>query len=92
MHIPYKTLSKILLISVCIVVLAACRNQQGYSVSPSESIPAHSVFKPLPPNASPQLKQLIEAAVAQAGVTKGYDPSSVNLFAWTIKGHYRYFR
>ena|SRR5258705_8853360 len=79
MHIHYKTLSKILLICVCMVAFAACQRQQSYSVSPSESIPAHPVFKPLPPHASPQLKQLIEAAVAQAGVTKGYDPSYLKL-------------
>lgn len=45
----------------------------------SEAVPENPVFKPLPPNSSPQLKQLIEGAVAQAGVTTGYDPAYVRL-------------
>jgi uncharacterized protein YijF (DUF1287 family) len=38
-----------------------------------------SVAKPLAANASPQLKQLIEAAVEQSKVTTGYDPSWVKI-------------
>ena len=42
-------------------------------VSPSPRI------KPLPDNVSPQLKQMLEGAIAQAGVTTGYDPAYVAL-------------
>jgi uncharacterized protein YijF (DUF1287 family) len=37
------------------------------------------VTQPLPRDASPQLKQLIDGAVAQSNVTTGYDPSYVKL-------------
>ena len=42
-------------------------------------VPEHSVYKSLPENAPPQLKKFIDSAVAQAGVTTGYDPSYVRL-------------
>ncbi len=42
-------------------------------------IPPTSVAKPLPPNASPQLKQLVDAAIEQSKVTTGYDPSYVKI-------------
>lgn len=37
------------------------------------------VARPLPTNASPQLQQLIEAAIEQSKVTTGYDPSYVGI-------------
>jgi uncharacterized protein YijF (DUF1287 family) len=42
-------------------------------------VPPSPVIKPLPDNASPQLKQMLEGAIAQAGVTTGYDPAYVAL-------------
>lgn len=42
-------------------------------------IPPTSVAKPLPRNSSPQLIQLVDAAVEQTKITTGYDPSYVKL-------------
>ena len=42
-------------------------------------MPPNPTVKPLPDNASPQLKQMLEGAIAQAGVTTGYDPAYVAL-------------
>src|SRR5438105_9086328 len=41
--------------------------------------PTSSMLRPLPDNASPQLKQVVAAAIDQVGVTTGYDPSYVKL-------------
>ena len=43
------------------------------AVEPSPSV------MPLPPTASPQLKQFLEAAIAQSKVTTGYDPAWVKI-------------
>ena len=40
---------------------------------------APTITKPLPANASPQLTQLVEAAIAQTKVTTGYDPAYVGI-------------
>ncbi len=42
------------------------------------AVPSPTV-KPLPANASPQLKQFLEAAIEQSKVTKGYDPAWVKI-------------
>ena len=42
-------------------------------------MPTNPIVKPLPDNASPQLRQMLDGAIAQAGVTTGYDPSYVAL-------------
>lgn len=42
------------------------------------AVPSPSVM-PLPPTASPQLKQFLEAAIAQSKVTTGYDPAWVKI-------------
>jgi uncharacterized protein YijF (DUF1287 family) len=65
-------------ISLAIVVSAGCQ-QRSYPRRVSDAVPANPILKPLPPNASPQLKQLIDGAVAQAGVTTGYDASYVKI-------------
>ena len=49
------------------------------TVDPSPAVPQSPKIKPLPDNASPQLKQMLEGAIAQAGVTTGYDPAYVAL-------------
>jgi uncharacterized protein len=66
-------------LAVCLLSALANCHRQAYSVRSREAVPPHPVFKPLPLQASPQLKQLIDGAVAQAGVTTGYDPSYVKL-------------
>jgi len=54
--------------------MAACR-APSHRGSAKGALPDRPVFKPLPANSSPQLKQLIDGAVSQAGITTGYDPS-----------------
>ncbi len=67
-----------LLILICVLVAIGCEEQQ-YVVGRGPALPPHPIVKPLPDNASPQLKQMLEGAIAQAGVTTGYDPSYVAL-------------
>ena len=52
------------------------RNVQHYR--PGERPPA-SILQPLPANTSPELKQVVAAAIDQVGVTTAYDPSYVEL-------------
>ncbi len=48
--------------------------------TPAAAAPApSSVARPLPANASLQLRQLVEAAIEQSKVTTGYDPSWVKI-------------
>ncbi|HEV7797548.1 MAG TPA: DUF1287 domain-containing protein [Pyrinomonadaceae bacterium] len=72
--------SSSLLLPVCLILLSAAGCQRAgpdpksvaaIAVTPTPS----SVARPLAANASPQLKQLVEAAVEQSKVTTGYDPS-----------------
>jgi len=65
-------------ICLAMVVSAGCQHR-SYQRRVSEAVPPNPILKPLPPNASPQLKQLIDGAVAQAGVTTGYDPSYIKI-------------
>src|SRR6266576_4164835 len=67
-------------IAICLMLSAtiSCqRSSQRRAVA--EVIPPPSVVRPLPANASPQLKQLIDAAIEQSKVTTGYDPSWVKI-------------
>lgn len=67
-----------LLLLIC--VLAACSCQQQTQVVPrGQAGPPNPTVKSLPENASPQLEQMLDGAIAQAGVTTGYDPSYVAL-------------
>ena len=69
----------LLLLFVICGSLLGCKRQ---TVPPSTNagvIPDRPTYKQLPANASPDLKKFIDAAVAQAGVTTGYDPSYVRL-------------
>jgi uncharacterized protein YijF (DUF1287 family) len=43
------------------------------------AIPPRPKIKALPDNAAPQLKQMLDGAIAQAGVTTEYDPAYVAL-------------
>src|SRR5688572_13540679 len=57
--------------------LAGCQQQdppRAYAPKPSPSI-----TKSLATNASPQLKQLVDAAIEQTKVTTGYDPAYVGI-------------
>ena len=69
-------------LSVLAVLTAGCNRptpgrKLANAVSPAPS-PAVSA-NPLPAQASPQLKQLVAAAVEQSKVTTGYDPSWVKI-------------
>src|SRR3979490_695411 len=69
-------------LSICLILIAVTSCQRRQYVTRNGVvvvIPPASVAKPLPPNASPQLKQFIEAAIEQSKVTTGYDPSYVKL-------------
>jgi uncharacterized protein YijF (DUF1287 family) len=49
------------------------------AISHGPAAPPSPDIKPLPANASPKLKQMLEGAIAQAGVTTSYDPAYVAL-------------
>src|SRR6059036_1899083 len=66
-------------VSLCLLLVFTGCSSRTHSGNPRTAVPAHPAFKPLPPNSSPQLKQLVDGAVAQAGVTTGYDPSYVSI-------------
>jgi uncharacterized protein YijF (DUF1287 family) len=71
---------RLILFTVGLLTIAAGGCQRQYATSRSTPpVPSASVVQPLPPQSSPQLKQFIEAAVAQRKVTTGYDPSYVKL-------------
>lgn len=67
-----------LILLICVLLASGCQ-QQTRVVHRGPAVPANPIVKPLPDNASPQLKQMLDGAIAQAGVTTGYDPSYVAL-------------
>jgi uncharacterized protein len=67
-----------LFLLMCVLAASGCQ-QRTHVVSRGPAVPPHPRVKPLPDNASPQLKQMLDGAIAQAGVTTGYDPSYVAL-------------
>jgi uncharacterized protein YijF (DUF1287 family) len=73
-------LSRQFLIAVGLTLIAAvsCQRTDQRRGVPVIT-PPPSVARPLPPNASPQLKQFVEAAIEQSKVTTDYDPSYVKI-------------
>jgi len=67
-----------LLVLILCLVIVGCR-QPTRTNSAKGAIPEHPKYKPLAQNSSPQLQNVIAAAVAQAGVTTGYDPNYVGI-------------
>ena len=67
-----------LLLLVCVLAVSGCQRHSRV-VSRKPAVPANVSVRPLPNNAPPQLKQMLEGAIAQAGVTTGYDPAYVKL-------------
>ena len=67
-----------LLLLIGVLAASACQRQTRV-VNRGPAVPPDPIVKPLPDNAPPQLKQMLDGAVAQAGVTTGYDPSYVKL-------------
>src|SRR6185503_19604307 len=72
----YNYLSVLVLIGV--LAVSGCQ-RQARVVSRKPPVPSNVAVRPLPQNAPPQLKQMLDGAIAQAGVTTGYDPSYVAL-------------
>lgn len=66
-------------LAVCLILISVASCQRPYVTRSGVVvvIPPPSVPKPLPPNASPQLKQFVEAAIEQSKGTTDYDPSYV---------------
>lgn len=71
----------LLLVAVPLLIGGACDQtslvRSSVTATPTAA-PSPSVM-PLPPTASPQLKQFLEAAIAQSKVTTGYDPAWVKI-------------
>lgn len=67
-----------LLLVICVLAASGCQ-AQSHVVSSGPAVPPRPVVKPLSDNASPQLKQMLDGAIAQASVTTGYDPAYVAL-------------
>jgi uncharacterized protein YijF (DUF1287 family) len=61
-----------------LVISATCQRRSESLVSQTPT-PPPAIQKPLPPNTSPQLKQLVESAIDQTRVTTGNDPSYVGI-------------
>jgi uncharacterized protein len=66
---------RLLVVFLCLTLLSLGGCQRRSQSRRVEPLPARSILRPLASNASPQLKQLIEGAIAQKSVTTGYDPS-----------------
>lgn len=66
------------LILIGVLAVNGCQRQTPV-ISRGPAVPPNPVVRPLPDNVPPQLKQMLEGAVGQAGVTTGYDPAYVAL-------------
>ena len=67
-------------IVICLMMIGAISCQRpSQSRAVAEVVPPPSVARPLPANASSQLKQFVDAAIEQSKVTTGYDPSWVKI-------------
>src|SRR5688572_10726829 len=65
---------------IALVASSGCETRyEVQTLNQGPAVPQSPKVKPLPDNASPQLKQMLEGAIAQAGVTTGYDPAYVAL-------------
>lgn len=80
-HTLTARLSRRAVFAVCLLLITVASCRQSYQKrGVAVVIPAPTpVAKPLPANASPQLKQFIDGAVEQSKVTTGYDPAYVKL-------------
>jgi len=67
-----------LLLLICVLAASGCQRQRAVT-NRKPAVPRNATVRPLPDNAPPQLKQLLDGAIAQAGVTTSYDPAYVQL-------------
>lgn len=68
-------------LAVCLILIgmAGCQRQYVTKKGVVVVIPPSSTPRPLPANASPQLKQFLDGAIEQSKTTTGYDPSYVGI-------------
>jgi uncharacterized protein len=65
---------------IALLASSACETRyEVHTSNPAPAVPQNPRIKPLPENASSELKQMLEGAIAQAGVTTSYDPAYVAL-------------
>lgn len=64
---------------LALLAVTNCQPRHTYQLNQGPPVPPSPKVKPLADNASPQLKQMLDGAIAQAGVTTGYDPAYVAL-------------
>lgn len=69
----------LLLVIVSCLILVSCSPRLSEPRKLVDVSPSPTIIKPLPDNASFELRQLVESAIAQSTVTTGYDPSYVGL-------------
>ena len=63
------------LLALALVLIVACQQQVVHTRTPPKPPEQQTEVRALPANSSPDLKQLIEGAISQVGVTTSYDPS-----------------
>jgi len=74
---PHKIVANLLLL-IFVLAVSGCQRPSPV-ISRKPAVPLGAVAKPLQTNAPPQLKKMLDGAIAQAGVTTSYDPSYVSL-------------
>lgn len=74
----YRVAAARLLVLIGVLVASGCQ-QQAQVVSRRPAKPQNPTVKPLPDNSPPELKQMLDGAIAQVGVTTDYDPAYVAL-------------
>src|SRR6185503_3371316 len=72
-----QTARNFLVLVLCLAIVG-CRHPTRTN-SAKGALPDNPKYKPLTPNSSPQLKNLIDASIGQAGVTTSYDPNYVGI-------------
>jgi uncharacterized protein len=75
-------ITKLKLTFACVIALLSaggCEQRYTQHLSQGPAAPPRPKIKQLADSASPQLKQMLEGAIAQAGVTTEYDPAYVAL-------------
>ena len=73
---PSRNYVKLLLL-ICLLVVSGCHRQTRV-VSRKPAVPPTATIEPLPDNAPLQLKQMLQGAIAQTGVTVGRRGSCIS--------------
>jgi uncharacterized protein YijF (DUF1287 family) len=64
---------------IALLAASSCERRYTQTLNQGPAVPPKPKIKALPDNASPELKQMLDGAIAQAGVTTEYDPAYVAL-------------